>query len=248
MPFLAGPGTCLVYAMAINLWHIQCKTEGCAASANHNRRGGGQRSSILRPQVSNLELELTACRQRRRTWVMTSIDLSPIQGVLIDIILSIHTSKNRTLAFCFVWNKHVPPDYDLIARAIPEVVQEAVVQAVCVKHTGIATKHFIFLKLEGPPHRHNTYRGQMETSARPQSCSQKSVNLVKSKKQAWPVLSLRRVAHQQIWIHLELLVLSPNQRPHLAKSRTSGAWTRTIQRSTRYGFLMNWMYHSPGLA
>ena len=175
MPFFAGPGTCLVNAIALNVRGIQGKTEGGAASANHNRRGGGQRSSILRPHVSNLELEFTACRQRRRTWVMTSIDLSPIQGAIIDIILSIHTSKNRTLAFCFVRNLRHPPDHNLIAGAIPEVVQEAVVQAVCVKHTGIATKHFVFLKLEGPPHRHNTDRGQMETSVRPQSCSQDKV-------------------------------------------------------------------------
>ena len=54
---------------------------------------------------------------------------------------------------------------------------------------------------------------------------------------------------QQIWIHLELLVLSPTQRNlDLAKSRTSGSRARSIQRSTRYGFSMNWMYHSPGLA
>ena len=61
---------------------------------------------------------------------------------------------------------------------------------------------------------------------------------------------LSRLVAQQIWMHLELLVLSPTQRDKncLANRRTSGSWARTIQRSTRYGFLMNWMYHSPGLA
>ena len=70
---------------------------------------------------------------------MTSIDLSPIQRAMIEIMLSLHTPENVTLAFCFGWNLHGPPDLDLIAGAIPEVVQQAAFQAVCVKHTAAKT-------------------------------------------------------------------------------------------------------------
>ena len=106
--------------------------------------------------------------------MLTLIDLSPIHPAMLEIMLSFHTPGKWTRPFSFVRNLRRRPDLDLIAGAIPEVVQEAAFQSVCVKHTGIATKHFI-LKLEGPPHRHNTDRGQMETSLRPQSCSQNKV-------------------------------------------------------------------------
>lgn len=50
----------------------------------------------------------------------------------------------------------MPPDFNFKAGAIPEIIHVALIQTVRVECTAMATKHFILLKLEGPPQRQHS--------------------------------------------------------------------------------------------